>query len=411
MLWVFGELSGIGGFVKQAEASAGNLRLFIERKEKIMSDKTSVAKSAGFLACFEIASVWFGSHVGGGFASGNQTMQFYVNKGPYAVIFAVIAIAITALVYRAAWMTAKENGTYEYRSWAVKEYAPTKFMPVLFEICWFFLCLVGIATSIAGAASLFVEYGAPYILGVVVMAIIITLLCIFGAQLVKKASTVMTVVMAVLMLIIYITCIVKAPAGAYSENVAVLAETQVPMWQQLWSLLKYAGFQSILVGSFVAVAKSMKTRKDVNMTAIIGFVLNGAMIALSIVAMISWLGTAQGTTLPIFTIIQTNLGNGVLKYAYSLVLLLAFISTSTSLTFGSVARFGPLLKPDAKNTQARDAIISIVFVVAGAAMSMAGLTALVSVGYGWCGVFAVPIIIIPCIIINLVRKPKPFVED
>ena len=49
--------------------------------------------------------------------------------------------------------------------------------------------------------------------------------------------------------------------------------------------------------------------------------------------------------------------------------------------------------------------------VVGSIMSLAGLTSLVSVGYGWCGVFAIPIIIIPCIILNIIRKPTPFAAD
>ncbi len=31
----------------------------------------------GFLTAFQVAAVWFGAHVGGGFATGNQTMNFF----------------------------------------------------------------------------------------------------------------------------------------------------------------------------------------------------------------------------------------------------------------------------------------------------------------------------------------------
>lgn len=374
-----------------------------------MNDK---AKTIGLIGCFQVASVWFGSHVGGGFASGNQTMQYYVNRGPYAPFLAVIAVIIIGLTYRAAWMTAKEHGIYEYRGWALKEYAPdTKIMPILFEICWFFLCLVAIATSVAGGASLLEEYGVPYIGGVAIFCVVVTLLAIFGAGLLRKASTIMTIVMAVLMLVIYITAIAKAPADAYATNNATMVAEAEPLWMQLWNTLKYAGFQSILVGNLVAVCQPLKSRKEVNMAAGIGIVLNGAMIALSIVAMVCWLPTAQGTTLPIFTIIDQNLGGGWMKIAYSVVLCLAFISTATGVTFGSVARFGPLISRSKEPSFGQNAIVSIAFVVVGSIMSLAGLTSLVSVGYGWCGVFAIPIIIIPCIILNIIRKPKPFAAD
>ena len=34
----------------------------------------SSAKSATWAAAFSVASVWFGTHVGGGFATGNQAI-------------------------------------------------------------------------------------------------------------------------------------------------------------------------------------------------------------------------------------------------------------------------------------------------------------------------------------------------
>ena len=48
-------------------------------------------KKASFATLFSVASVWFGSHAGGGFATGNQATQYYVQYGWFAPIFAVIS--------------------------------------------------------------------------------------------------------------------------------------------------------------------------------------------------------------------------------------------------------------------------------------------------------------------------------
>ena len=43
-----------------------------------------------FWAAFNIAAVWFGAHVGGGFASGSQTMSFFIKYGrwqPYLLYY------------------------------------------------------------------------------------------------------------------------------------------------------------------------------------------------------------------------------------------------------------------------------------------------------------------------------------
>ena len=42
---------------------------------------SSTASKAGWGTAFSVASVWFGTHVGGGFATGNQAIQYYVQYG------------------------------------------------------------------------------------------------------------------------------------------------------------------------------------------------------------------------------------------------------------------------------------------------------------------------------------------
>ena len=44
-------------------------KFLLKERTKIMEDKKSALKS-GWAAAFTVASVWFGTHVGGGFASG-----------------------------------------------------------------------------------------------------------------------------------------------------------------------------------------------------------------------------------------------------------------------------------------------------------------------------------------------------
>ena len=60
-----------------------------------MSD---VSKKVSLGTCFSIASVWFGSHAGGGFASGNQATQYFVQFGWYAPIMAALAMILLGFV-------------------------------------------------------------------------------------------------------------------------------------------------------------------------------------------------------------------------------------------------------------------------------------------------------------------------
>ena len=73
------------------------------------------AKGASFGALFSVASVWFGSHAGGGFATGNQTTQYYVQYGWMASFLPMIAMGILALVLKEAMTMATTRNMYTYK--------------------------------------------------------------------------------------------------------------------------------------------------------------------------------------------------------------------------------------------------------------------------------------------------------
>ena len=61
------------------------------------------AKTIGsFGAIFGVAAVLFGSHAGGGFATGNQETQYYVQFGWTAPITAVLAMVLLTVSLREA---------------------------------------------------------------------------------------------------------------------------------------------------------------------------------------------------------------------------------------------------------------------------------------------------------------------
>ncbi len=366
--------------------------------------KTSqAAKNLGFFGIFEMSAVWFGTHVGSGFATGNQTMTYFVNYGWTGIIFCLISIGIVALVFRASMLTALDNHTYEYRSWAKKMYHPSeKLMPVVFEVLYLILVVVGVSSSIAGGAELFTNYNIPYIVGVVIMLAVLVLLTIFGANLVKKASSVMTIIIAVCLLIVIIIALINHPVS-FSEVVQT-QEKAGGLGRAIIALLQYSGYQSLVLGTMVSICQKVKHRKDVGKTIALGYGMNGGMIFLSVLMLFLWSGVGTGQTLPTFTIIQT-MGYQWMQWLYTIVLCLALISTGTGLTFGVVARFEGLLT-GIKNVRARSAIVSIIVLVIGAFLSLTGLDNLVKYGYGYVGYASIPLGIVPVIVINIVRTRK-----
>ena len=209
---------------------------------------------------FGVASVWFGAHVGGGFATGNQTMNFFVKEGWYTLWMPILIIGIIALVYRETMLMARNYNAYDYRTLSKKLYEPyDKVLSLVFEVCYIIIVLLATGGSIAGAAALFSDFGLSYNLGVVITGTILFILTIFGANLIRKASTLMTVIIVIcLTLICYIG--ITANSGNFI-NLTTTGYATESIWNALWLGLKYAGFQAIVWSIIISVCQPLKTDK------------------------------------------------------------------------------------------------------------------------------------------------------
>jgi len=352
---------------------------------------------------FGVASVWFGAHVGGGFATGNQTMNFFVKEGWYTFWMPILIIGIIALVYRETMIMARIHKAYDYRTLSKKLYEPyDKVLSIVFEICYIIIVLLATGGSIAGAAALFADFGLSYNLGVVITGTILFILTIFGANLIRSASSLMTIIIVIcLTLICYIG--ISANSGNFIELTTTRYSTE-SIWHALWLGLKYAGFQAIVWSIVISVCQPLKTDKEINHTTIVGFILNSVMIVLSCMMLFAWLPGTTGETLPILYICK-QIGKDWLVFVYTIVLLLAFISTGISCVFGAITRFENLIKVP-QNITVRRGLLSLCCMILSMAISLFGLTAIVQIGYGYTGVLGIFVVIIPVLTVGHMKNKK-----
>ncbi|AUM95998.1 MULTISPECIES: YkvI family membrane protein [Clostridium] len=357
----------------------------------------------GFLTAFQVAAVWFGAHVGGGFATGNQTMNFFVKHGWHSVWLPAVIVIIIGLTYRESLILAKNYGTYDYKSWSKKMYEPyDKVFSVIFEIGYLMIVLLGTGGSIAGSASLMENYGVNYLVGVLITGGIFYILTIYGSELIRKASTIITVLILIFLTIIVIVGIVNN-----SGNLSHLVSTKYSpssFGTVLYSGLRYAGYQAFVVAIVLSASDTLKTDKAINKSMTLGIILNGVMITLSCIMLLAWMPGAQKETIPILYICK-RFNSGFLLFSYSVVLFLAFVSTGIGCVFGAVARFEHVFKKP-ENIKKRRGLISLVCMVLSMAISLFGLTKIVVVGYGYVGIIGIFAVVIPCIVVGRIKNNR-----
>lgn len=372
----------------------------------------SKTKKVGFLTISTIVSLWFSTHAGGGFASGNQATNYFVQYGWSCVIAPIFTFAFLAFCYRQVIVMCNNHSFSNYRDLFRELWNPYPQLEILFEIYFFVMLICAVGAAIAGAAELLTQMlGASYIISVVIVSVILLLLSIFGPTLLARAATVMTVVILACCFLIYFTGIaakgdVILDILSNFKNSSADGFTDHSALKIVSSVVTYAGFQCGVVPALASCGAELKTRRNATISMIAGGIVNCLALVLSCLTLLGWYGETKGSSLPLLDACNA-MGGGILTWAYSIALFMCFVSTGVSLIYGLVPRFENI-KPLRKvgNIYARRSIISILGMVVPALFSTVGLTKVVQYGYQFAGMLGFIVLLLPLLFIGTYKNWK-----
>lgn len=375
---------------------------------------SDVSKKVSLGTCFSVASVWFGSHAGGGFASGNQATQYYVQYGWYAPIMAFLSMVVLGLVLREVMTMSATTGLTSYKEIFSHLYAPYTKLEILFEIYYFIIVICAVSACFAGAGELFADYNIPYMAGIVVVGILTLILVMFGAGLVAKASTVMSIMILIAIAIIYISGIVGRTEGIAQVFTEMKSNN---LGTAIWKIFVYAGFQCVVVPAIIGTSGVLKNRKACTKAAFMGILMNGIALALSCVMLLGWYDTGADSYLATNNLavptlyVAKQLGVSALPICYAIALCLCFISTSVTSIYGLIPRFQKGLKVFQNMDSKKSAfIIALVTIVVVMLFSTVGLTNVIKYGYNYCGIVGLFVVVIPFLTVGH-KKNSDFIKE
>jgi uncharacterized membrane protein YkvI len=277
----------------------------------------------------------------------------------------------------------------------------------LWDLLYLYATLLGAAVAIAGASDLVRQaLHIPYGIAVILIGSILLLFTIFGAGLVRSASTAMSVFIIGALLIVTILGIKMGAANL--GTVIKQKATTAGFGTILWKALLYGAFQSVLIAPIVSVSEPLKTRKSSFQAALYGCFINGSMLLLVCIMLLSFYPAIIKENLPVY-FVTNQLGHKWLFVLYSLILFFALISTGVGLIFGVVKRFEASWTKESavfKNVRIKRMTICITCLLISAGISLFGLTAIVAKGYGSLGLFAIFLNIIPLLFIAPIKIRK-----
>lgn len=367
-----------------------------------------VTRTIGFAGTFAVSSVLFSSHAGGGFATGNQATQYYVQYGWYAPFMAILAMALLTLTIRECIIMYNTRGLASYKQLFQTLYHPFDKMSILFDIYFYTMVLCAVGAVVAGAASLINKnYGVAYVYSVLSVGAILMVLTIFGATLVARASTIMSIGILTTCGIIFVLGInAKIPE---ITNIFAVRESTTNISKVILKAFTYAGFQSVVIPTMIACGKSLTSTKEVSKSMMISFVINSVALVLSVIMLLGWYAefTQVGeTTLPSLYVTK-QLGKTYVFWAYNICLFLCLISTGVTTIYGFVEKFEKAKMLKAINKViVRRIIVSCFIMILSMGISMIGLDKIIKYGYGYMGYLGIAIIIIPFLTVGVYKNRK-----
>lgn len=397
------------------------------------------ALKGSLAAGFSVASVWFGTHVGAGFATGNQVVSYFVQYGWTAAIYPLLAMGILAIVMYIMMTYARLNGFDNYKD-TYRALYPKPWMEVFFEIFYIVIILAAVAACVDGAGGIVMGFlHLPSVVCNLIIIAVLILLSIFGVKLIIRASTVLSIAILIVTAILVVAGLAVPVDGVIeslqAENSAI---TVAPLTDVInhnglkaaWlGILVYAAFQCVSVPGMISASVELNG-KGVKKAAVLGWLMNGGALAASGIMLVKWYPilcaikeagvdtiaalVARGITdvmkLPNQSVV-TVMGSAYtwLFVVYTILLFCAFISTSVTLVFSMIQRFqGHCFPKTIKNEKVRSAIVGAIVIGLCYAVSLLGLSTIISKIYGYDGYYALVVVVLPAFIwgIPKIRKLK-----
>jgi uncharacterized membrane protein YkvI len=304
------------------------------------------------------------------------------------------------------------RGLSSYKELFQTLYHPFDKLEWVFEIFFYIMVLMAVAAAISGAASALQSYfGLNYYIGVGIVGVIVLMLTIFGAGIVRAASTWMGIAILVTAISIYAIGIFKSDSGLFTVLASDFTKTGFGnMPKAIFNSFVYAGFQCVTLPTMIACGTTMRSERGCSKAMWISFVMNAVALTLSIFMLMCWQGVYNsvdgGATIPTLTACNA-MSIRALTVIYGVCLLLCLISTGVTTIFGFVSRFEKLpIFSGIKSATTRSAIVSAFIIVLSMTISIAGLTNIIKYGYGYCGYLGAAAVVIPFLTVGVYKNRK-----
>ncbi len=366
-------------------------------------NKTSIA------AIFSICAVMYSAYVGPGFASGTQTVSYFLNKGWIGVFIGPLIAGVLCFIFNL--LLFEINRVYQpntYRE-AYNQIYRNKGLQTFFgtfkELQVIIVVLIALSAQISTTTILLNSmFGIPKLAGTAAFCAAVLLLALWGADLLRKVGTVLGLAILVICAYVAFICLGNAwgPAMEFVQSRVSFTEFGYTGPGAWFSMLMIVVFFMNGYEACVPASKGIiRTRRDVFTESLITALLCSVSTMIFTVIFAAGMPGILKEEIPTLWAINNLSGAGMIsKVLYVVFAIAAMLSSSVAFIFTVCNRFEPVAKKIwVKSTGfTRKFVIAMIFILICTFGSTFGLLNIIKYGYGTFTTIVGPVMLVPLIV-------------
>lgn len=355
---------------------------------------------------FPIGSLYFGALVGPSMISGIFAKVYLSPYGVWGFLFALGQPLVTGIIVGFCAEIVRRNKVYDYNSFCHLVYG--KYSALCTPIMELYLLAAQILTvsAVVSMGGTFINqiFGWKPIYGSLLLAAICLLLVIKGAEVVRRASAAMAIILVIAFGFLSIYC------AAYRSDVLfnIISTAYVPPEANMAYGIRMALLFAFSAASWgmllVSVMQKVETTRHAFSAGFWSFLLASIVLLLENLMILPYYPEVMASDVPTMWIIQNFLVTRLswLPTLYFIVMFFALITSGVPANQSMIARASISIprKGIFRNEIVLRTFIGLVFLAVVLFISQFGLTAIVSKGYSSLGFIGVLLIFIPVCIIT-----------
>ena len=368
------------------------------------------AKEMG--SSFAVSNVYIGAMVGPALVAGTYAAIYFLPNGCDSIWLPFIACGIVGIMCALASNIIRYFKKYEYGSLAKKIYFDKKILYIIFEVYVLASNIVG-AAIVQNMSGTFMQeiFGMDPVWGMIIIGAISLFLIKYRDTLIRVVNSIMSVVMLVgfVVITILVVALCGDQMGEVLSNWTVPADVSVG--DGIFRACQFAFASSAFAITLCCVEQPIKKAKQGAWIGIFTTIVGGAMMALSCISFLPFMGEIAGDSVPLIYVMNNYIAPSYpwIPVVYYIIMILAIISSLVPGAYMVSSRMETIMPTNKflKTQNMKNMTAATIYMIVATVISLAGLTNVVTIGLNGISYVGMPLVVIPiCFIWPVILHKK-----